>query len=328
MKGFSETHPPVLGPVFELSQNRLRLCDIGPNIKNEMFHGLYNGKRRFHKNDMEQVLERAQSVGVTSMIFTGCNVKNSAQTLSFCSNHSAQSGFFCTAGIHPCYSTVFDQGGVESALVDLIKVIDAGLKANKLAALGEMGLDYDRLSRCSAAAQRLGFESQLELATHYDLPLFLHSRNASEDFIALLAKYRDRLPRGGVVHCFTGSAAELQALVEMGFYIGLTGASLRTQEGLVNATLVPDHLLLLETDAPWCGMKKSHASYRFIDTVFPSRPKERYEEGVLVDNRCEPCNMVQVLEVVAKLRRRDPFELAEQVYENTERLFPLIKREE
>ena len=61
--------------------------------------------------------------------------------------------------------------------------------------------------------------------------------------------------------------------------------------------------------------------------IFPTRPKEKYEAGVLVEGRNEPCTLVQVLEVVAKLRNRDPLELVEQVYANTEALFYRMREE-
>ena len=324
-KGFSIKSPPTLGPVFELSHSRLRLCDIGANIMDEMFYGEYNNKQQ-HESDVNQVVERAQSMGVASIIFTGSCVKNSAETLSFCNSFPSKSGLFCTAGIHPCSSKVFEQNGVEKTIEDLKKVLEEGLKAEKLVAFGECGLDYDRLHYCGVETQLLGFEKQLELAANYDLPLFLHNRNTGDDFLNMMRKFKSRLRGGGVVHSFTGSAAEMQALVDLGFYIGFNGCSLRTEEGLANAALVPDHLLLLETDAPWCGIKASHPSYKYVDTTFPTKKKEKFEEGIMVKDRNEPCTMVQVLEVVAKIRNRDPFELAEQVYENSETLFPLIKQ--
>lgn len=325
LKGFSAKSPPVLGPLFERSHARLRLCDIGANIMDEMFYGEYHNKQQ-HESDVHQVVERAQSMGVCSIIFTGSCVKNSAETLAFCNTSPSKNGLFCTAGIHPCSSKVFEENGVEETITNLRKVLDEGIKAEKLVAFGECGLDYDRLNYCGVETQLLGFEKQLELATEYDLPMFLHNRNTGDDFVNMMTKYKNRLRGGGVVHSFTGSALEMQALVDLGFYIGFNGCSLRTEEGLANAAAVPDHLLLLETDAPWCGIKPSHPSFKYVDTTFPTKKKEKFEEGVLVKDRNEPCTMVQVLEVIAKIRNRDPIELADQVYQNTETLFPLIRR--
>lgn len=316
----------MLGPLFELSQGRLRLCDIGANIMDEMFYGEYNNKVA-HESDVNLVVERAQSMGVKSIIFTGSSIKNSIETLAFCNSFPPDHGLYCTAGIHPCSSKIFKQKNTDKVIEDLRKVVDDGLLAGKLVAFGECGLDYDRLSHCDAETQRIGFEKQLELASQYDLPLFLHNRNTGDDFLNIMRKYSDRLRGGGVVHSFTGSAEEMKAYTDMGLYIGFNGCSLRTEEGLANAALVPDHLLLLETDAPWCGVKTTHPSFKLVDTTFPTKKRDKYETGVMVKDRNEPCTMVQVLEIVAKCRNRDPLELADQVYANSETLFPLMKKE-
>jgi TatD DNase family protein len=291
----------------------------------EMFTGEYNHKQ-LHDSDMEMVLDRASSMGVSSMIMTGSSIKNSIKTLSFCRSNSARGGMFCTAGIHPCSSKVFKQKSPEHVISDLKKVIDEGLESGHLVAFGECGLDYDRLFLCDQETQLLGFEKQLELATQYDLPLFLHNRNTGTDFLDLMTKYHDRLRGGGVVHSFTGSLEEMQGYIGLGYYISLNGCSLRTEEGLANAAAIPEHLLLLETDAPWCGVKASHPGFSMVDTSFPSKKKEKFEAGCMIKDRNEPCTMVQVLEIVAKVRGVDPFTLAERVYENTERCFPLMKQ--
>lgn len=326
LKGFSAKGQPLLGPIFELSHSRLRLCDIGVNIMDEMFtHGEYNHKR-LHDSDVDLLLERAQSMGVSSMIMTGSCIKNSLQTLSFINKQTPNTGLFFTAGIHPCNSKVFETKSSDEIIADLKKVVETGLASGHLVAFGECGLDYDRLHYCGKETQLHSFEQQLELATNYDLPLFLHNRNTEGDFLRILNKYRDRLRGGAVVHSFTGDLEEMKSYTDLGYYISFNGCSLRTDEGLANAAAVPEHLLLLETDAPWCGIKATHPSFSKVDTTFPTKKKEKFEAGFMVKDRNEPCTLVQVLEVIAKMRGADPFELAEKVYANTEACFPLIKQ--
>jgi TatD DNase family protein len=96
---------------------------------------------------------------------------------------------------------------------------------------------------------------------------------------------------------------------------------LRTAEGLQVAREVPAHLLLLETDAPWCGIKPTHAGHSLISTSFPSVKKDKWTSGILVKDRNEPCTLIQVLEVVAVVRQCDPAELAKQVRTNCQFLF-------
>lgn len=119
--------------------------------------------------------------------------------------------------------------------------------------------DYDRLHFAPAEVQKRGFELQLEMATKVRLPLFLHSRAAHKDFVAILKPYLDELrpTKGhvdagspgsvGVVHSFTGTAEELHELIDLGLYIGVNGCSLKTQENLDVVKQIPLHRILLET---------------------------------------------------------------------------------
>src|SRR5690606_33923150 len=129
---------------------------------------------------------------------------------------------------------------------------------------------------------------------------------------------------GGVVHSFTGTYDEMKELVDLGFYIGVNGCSLKTDENLEVVREIPNDRLLLETDAPWCEIRRTHASYKFIDTHFESKKKEKYSKNHLVNGRNEPCKMVQVLEVVAKLKEMNAKDLSDIVYENTMKLFPML----
>ena len=96
-------------------------------------------------------------------------------------------------------------------------------------AFGEIGLDYDRLFLTGKEQQLKYFEAQLEIAVEVQLPLFLHSRAASEDFERLLGNKLQRLPKRGLVHSFTGTIEEMRRLVELGFDIGVNGCSMKSK---------------------------------------------------------------------------------------------------
>jgi TatD DNase family protein len=168
-----------------------------------------------------------------------------------------------------------------------------------------------------------GFLAQIKLADEHNLPLFLHNRNTTGDFLRVCETQRGSgcMRAGGVVHSFDGSAEEMRALVDLGFYIGINGCSLRTEENLLVAATVPADRLMLETDAPWCGIKPSHAGSAHLKTSFPNKKREKYQLGFTVKDRSEPCHIVQVLEVLAAVRGVDEALLAEQVWTNTHRLF-------
>lgn len=118
-------------------------------------------------------------------------------------------------------------------------------------AFGEIGLDYDRLFLSDQASQLKYFEAQLDIAVEVQLPLFLHSRAASEDFERILGSRLKSLPKRGLVHSFTGTMAEMERLVAMGFDIGINGCSMKTEENLEVVKRVPMERLQLETDGPW-----------------------------------------------------------------------------
>lgn len=90
------------------------------------------------------------------------------------------------------------------------------------------------------------FQKQLDVAVRVQLPLFLHSRAAAKDFEEILFPRLPELPRGGVVHSFTGTLEEMQRLVEKGLYIGINGCSLKTEANLQVVKAIPLANILLE----------------------------------------------------------------------------------
>lgn len=115
--------------------------------------------------------------------------------------------------------------------------------------IGECGIDYDRLRCASKKQQLLVFRKHFELAEHFKLPLYLHSRNTGSDFNQIVKENRHRFP-GGVVHSFTGTIDELKELLDL--FIGVNGCSLKTYDNLEMVKSIPLDKLLLETDAPYC----------------------------------------------------------------------------
>ncbi|KAL8396986.1 hypothetical protein RB594_003905 [Gaeumannomyces avenae] len=164
---------------------------------------------------------------------------------------------------------------------------------HRLVAFGEFGLDYDRLHFCPKSLQRHSFAAQLELVASLAsptssspddddnddggggppqplaLPLFLHSRAAHRDFVsALTAAFGprlERLPRGGVVHSFTGTAEEARELTaDLGLYLGVNGCSFKTAENCDVVRDLPLDRLMIETDGPWCEVRPSHEGWRYL----------------------------------------------------------------
>ena len=110
-------------------------------------------------------------------------------------------------------------------------------------------------------------------------------------------------PAGGVVHSFTGTRAELDALLAVpGLYVGLNGCGLKTAENCAVAARIPLGRLLLETDAPWCALKAASPAAAHVRTRWPAAKRGgALEPGALVRDRTEPCTVVQVAEAYAGL---------------------------
>ena len=160
---------------------------------------------------------------------------------------------YATVGVHPCSAKSFDEyeGGSDALLNDLQSLAIEAKGSGIAAAFGEIGLDYDRLYLSGKEQQLKYFEAQLHIALKVQLPLFLHSRAASEDFERLLARYISHLPQKGLVHSFTGTIEEMERLVAMGLDIGVNGCSMKTEENLDVVRAIPLERIQIETDGPW-----------------------------------------------------------------------------
>ncbi len=207
------------------------LVDIGCNLTSKQL-----------REDRDQVIERALAVGVAHMIVTGVTASLSQEALALAKSRPGI--LSCTAGVHPHNARGFDRHTPGE--------LRAIARAPQVVAVGECGLDYDR-DFSPRPQQRQAFESQLELAAEIGKPVFLHERSAHDDFARILANACPRLA-GGVVHCFTGHARELERYLELGLCIGITGFICDERRGTHLRDLVrrvPRDRLMVETDAPF-----------------------------------------------------------------------------
>lgn len=259
------------------------LVDIGANLTHDSFD-----------SDRDEVVERAVAAGVCRFVITGSSEQGSRDALRLAQQHPGV--MYSTAGVHPHNASEYCQP-VEATLSKLLQ--DAAVVA-----VGECGLDYFR-NFSPVEAQRDAFRRQLELAVRIRKPLFLHQRDAHDDFVEILASMDDRLPRG-VAHCFTGDESMLQDYLELGLYIGVTGWICDERRGAHLKDLIagiPPDRLMLETDSPY-----------LLPRSLKPRPRTR---------RNEPVFLREVLRVVAAAAGMPEAEVARSTSENAVRFFGL-----
>ncbi|OVA17134.1 TatD family [Macleaya cordata] len=298
----------------------VRMIDIAVNFTDNMFKGIYNGKQH-HIGDVAAVLARAWSAGVDRIIVTGGSLEESKEALAIAETDGR---LFCTVGVHPTRCKEFeDSGDPEKHFQALASLAKEGIEKGKVVvAIGECGLDYDRLHFCPADIQKKYFEKQFELADAVKLPMFLHMRAAAEDFCDILARNKERF-NAGVVHSFTDSAEDRDKLLSFSnVFIGVNGCSLKTAENLDVVKGIPVERMMIETDSPYCEIKNTHAGIKLVKSVWPSKKKEKYDPECIVKGRNEPCLVKQVLEVVAGCKGiGDTDQLSKIIYHNTCRVF-------
>ncbi|MFP2770286.1 TatD family hydrolase [Oceanisphaera sp. KMM 10153] len=207
------------------------MIDIGVNLTNGQFD-----------KDREQVITRAKAAGISALVLTGTSLEESRAVADYA---ATEPGFcYATAGIHPHDAKTFDGQS--------LSVLRALAARPEVVAIGECGLDYNR-DFSPRPQQDAVFEAQLELAAELQLPVFMHCRDAHDRFIDILRPWRSRLP-AAVLHCFTGSEAELRDCLALDLHIGITGwiCDERRGQGLQRlVSLIPSNRLMIETDSPY-----------------------------------------------------------------------------
>jgi len=259
------------------------LFDIGANLTHASF-----------KRDLHVVLDRALDADVFGIVVTGTALEQSREAAALAKLHPGL--LYSTAGVHPHHASDYSDD------------VDAGLRAlltdELVVAVGECGLDYNR-DFSPRDRQRDAFERQLQIAADTKKPLFLHERDAHDDFFAILKGMRDRVA-DVVVHCFTGERAALHAYLDLGCSIGITGWVCDEKRGQMLRSLVaeiPIERLLIETDAPY---------------LLPHgvRPKPTPDQ-----RRNEPMYLRNVADTVAAIRGVDVDTLAKHTTDNARRFF-------
>jgi len=253
--------------------------------KTELFDSHCHIHSKDYPINREQVLLRANQVGVASLICVGTDAEDSSLAVNFASNHD---NCWASVGLHPHDSKL--------ANTQLTKIRVLASKP-RVVAIGECGLDY-HYQHSSKDEQERALREQIELGIEHDLAMVFHIREAFDDFWRIFDTYSGVR---GVVHSFTGARNQLEEILNRNLYVGLNGIMSFTKDPhqLDMAKLVPIDSLVLETDAPFL-------------TPVPFRGKVN-----------EPRYVELVAQFLAELRSDSLSELKNSTTQNVKKLFQI-----
>jgi TatD DNase family protein len=247
-------------------------------------------------NDMDDVVARARTAGVESAMVVGITGKTSRQAVEIAGKYP---GYFASVGVHPHDAKACTENAI-AKLIDLAK-------NPKVKAWGETGLDFNRMFS-PQEVQEKWFIRQLDIADELKFPLIFHERDSAGRFLEILNSRYAASGRSGVVHCFSGNRQELDAYLKLGLHIGITGiATIKGRGDGLCAMIphIPAERILIETDAPY---------------LTPAPEKNRFR-------RNEPAFVRSVLVKLSQVRRQDPENLSEIIWNNTCRMFNIDLQE-
>tara|TARA_B110001454_G_scaffold70948_1_gene69054 strand:- start:4655 stop:5470 length:816 start_codon:yes stop_codon:yes gene_type:complete len=239
------------------------------------------------EGSVEEILEKARNIGIERFLTIAVSPDNLNNVISLTQQHADVYG---TLGIHPHDAELYN--------ADVEAIIRQNLapenRSHKLRAVGEIGLDYfyDNADR---KIQRDVFESQLQIAVDYQLPVVIHTREADDDTQAILANFAPLMKNKGVIHSFTSGIELARFCVSQGFNLGINGIVTFNKADNVREVVAdtPIEQLLLETDAPFL-------------TPVPYRGKEN-----------APCYLPFIAEKIADIKGMAVEDVLKQCYKNS-----------
>jgi TatD DNase family protein len=237
--------------------------------------------------DREEVIGRARKADVKCIVNIGFDLDGSRKAIELAERYE---GVTATIGVHPHNASQFNQN-----VLDTLRRFSEN---PKVAAIGEIGLDYYR-NLSPRETQKRAFEAQLLLAEELELPVVIHDREAHSDILGMLSRFKGRI--NGVMHCFSGNMEMAEQCVKSGFYLSFAGPVTFPNSHKLHriAKRIDLNKILLETDSPWLA------------------PQE--ERG----KRNEPAYLPFIAHKIAELKGTPEEEIAETTTENAKEIFQL-----
>jgi TatD DNase family protein len=259
-------------------------------------------QNKAYADDLEAVLTRAADAGVRACIVPGSDLASSRAAVALAERYAAGAcALYAAVGVHPTNG--------HTLTPEVLAELETLAQHPRVVAVGEIGLDYywprrtDRSWRCATRdEQQTALEQQLQLAAEHDLPVILHDRDAHDAMLETLEHWRaGGVGRTGTLHAYAGGPQRLDAVLALGFYVGMDGPVTYSDAGDLRdvARAVPLDRLLLETDGPYL-------------TPAPHRGK-----------RNESSYLTYIAQRIAELRQTEMDRIAEAATRNARALFDL-----
>ena len=187
-------------------------------------------------DDIDKVIEENKEAGVDKIVVSGCSKESIEEVISLKDKYDM---VYVTIGYHP--------DNADTATKEDLDYLKSLLSEKKIIGIGEIGLDY-YYTKENRDKQIWLFESQLKIAESFNLPVVIHSRDATMDTINILKKYKVK----GIIHCFSGSLETANIYIKMGFLLGIGGVVTFKNSKLKDVVKeVPLSSIVLETDSPY-----------------------------------------------------------------------------
>lgn len=232
--------------------------------------------------DPDELLAMAASVGVPKVVQIGCDVDYARHSVELA---RTRPNVIVGVSVHPNDAARILEREGAAALDAAIDEIALLAREDVVRAVGETGLDYFRTEEPLHAAQQHSFRRHIGLAKELDRTLVIHDRDSHDDVIAVLES--QGAPERVVFHCFSGDADMARYCSEQGWYLSFAGPiTYKANESLREALdVTPDHLLLVETDAPYLTpvphRGRPNASYVMPHTVRAMAERRGVDEADL-----------------------------------------------
>lgn len=246
--------------------------------------------------DSHAIIERAKKAGLAAIINNGINPETNRRTLELAKRYGIVRPALGIYPVKPLRKDIEEHGlPLRPNIFDIDEEIDF-ISRQKIAAIGEVGLDYVDASEADREEQRETFQKMIDLALRMGKPLIVHSRKAEEDVISMLERSGCK---DVVLHCFSGKISLFRRAADLGWHFTIATHVVRSEQVQIMAKELNLRQILTETDSPYLS---------------PFRERMN-----------EPAHVVESVKKIAEIKGLEVEEMKKIIFMNYQRLFTCLE---